>query len=141
MKEGVLQLLCPAQKHLVPVLGKRSGYEWQNYSKKEACSQLGYGWVCGDDDSSNFCDDKKSSSSSSTSIPPIELLPECASYIRIKLVETMEAGDHLAVLCEVTGTGSWDPEKQRVVASIESPSALDHNTALYTGQLRKEGIL
>lgn len=42
---GVLQLLSPEQKNLVPLLGKRSGYEEGGYSKRNACQEVGYGWV------------------------------------------------------------------------------------------------
>ena len=41
---GVLQLLSPAQKHLVPLLGKRSGYE-DGYSKETECEKAGYRWT------------------------------------------------------------------------------------------------
>jgi hypothetical protein len=45
-KVGVLQLLTPSQKHLVPVLGKRSGYE-KDFPKKEECRSIGYDWLKG----------------------------------------------------------------------------------------------
>lgn len=43
---GVLQLLTPAQKHLVPILGKRSGYE-KGFSKRIECQKLGFEWIKG----------------------------------------------------------------------------------------------
>jgi len=47
---GVLQLLTPTMQDLVPILGKRSGYE-EGYSKREECGKVGYEWVPGDSDS------------------------------------------------------------------------------------------
>ena len=44
---GILQLLKPNQSRLVPVLGKRTGWD-KSYSKKEECArELGVdmGWV------------------------------------------------------------------------------------------------
>lgn len=64
----------------------------------------------------------------------IDLLPGCASYVQLKLLRTMEAGDHDVALCEVVSTGvSCDDDGP--------PTALDPSTALYTAQLRQEGII
>lgn len=124
---GVLQLLNPDQSSLVPVLGKRSGYE-QGYSKKDSCAKLGFPWVNAD----NF-----------VASSDLQLLPKCVSYLHLKLLSTMEAGDHVAALCEVVGTGVWNESRQAVVACTDNgaPTSLDPSTALYTGQLRQEGIL
>jgi hypothetical protein len=46
-KVGVLQLLTPSMQTVVPVLGKRSGYE-QGYSKRDECHKLGHTWIHGD---------------------------------------------------------------------------------------------
>lgn len=43
-KVGVLQLLTPSMQTVVPVLGKRSGYE-QGYSKRDECHKLGHTWI------------------------------------------------------------------------------------------------
>jgi hypothetical protein len=43
-KVAVLQLLTPELKTLVPILGKRSGYE-QGFSKRDECEALGHAWV------------------------------------------------------------------------------------------------
>lgn len=45
-KVGVLQLLTPSMQDVVPVLGKRSGYE-EGYSKRDECQKLGHGWISG----------------------------------------------------------------------------------------------
>jgi flavin reductase (DIM6/NTAB) family NADH-FMN oxidoreductase RutF len=70
------------------------------------------------------------------------LLPNCAAYIHVKLLSLIEAGDHEVALCEVVGTGFWDDTRKEVLLLEESPPfALDHDTALYTGELRRDGIL
>ena len=38
-RKGVLQLLTPSMKELVPVLGKRSGYE-EGFSKRVECDRI-----------------------------------------------------------------------------------------------------
>lgn len=52
-KVGVLQLLTPDMKHVVPLLGKRSGRE-EGYSKQEACQEIGFDWV--DSSNSSSCE-------------------------------------------------------------------------------------
>ena len=117
--EGVLQLLTPSHKHLVPLLGKRSGYE-EGYSKREACQEIGLDWVGGNE---------------------MDLLPACASYIQLKLLSTSDAGDHEIALCQVTGTGVWDGANVVQCDDATATTPLDPTTALYTAQLRDEGIL
>ena len=41
---GILQLLIPNQDKLVPILGKKTGWE-RNINKREECATLGYDWV------------------------------------------------------------------------------------------------
>lgn len=41
---GVLQLLAPSQSKLVPVLGKRTGWDGQ-YSKQAECASLDNEWT------------------------------------------------------------------------------------------------
>jgi flavin reductase (DIM6/NTAB) family NADH-FMN oxidoreductase RutF len=134
---GVLQLLAPSQKMLIPALGKRSGYE-AGYSKPDACADLGFAWVT--------CRRRNlglSSAAADHSYDRMELLPACSSYIFLKLVSTVEAGDHLVALCQVTGTGVWDEGGQTVLPVQENalPRCLDPSSALYTGQLRQDDIL
>lgn len=73
--------------------------------------------------------------------PDMDVLPKCAVYVRLKLLSVIEAGDHDVALCEVVGTGIWDETKQSIVSKEVSPAALDPTTALYTAQLRAEGII
>lgn len=131
--EGVLQLLRPAQKVLVPVLGKRSGYE-SGYSKRSECASLGFEWVPW----STSYDD-----GADAEYRVLELLPDCASYMHLKVLDTIPAGDHVVALCEVIRTSQWDEESRRIkpAAVDASSSALDATTVLYTGQLRQEGII
>jgi flavin reductase (DIM6/NTAB) family NADH-FMN oxidoreductase RutF len=124
---GVLQLLRPSQKVLVPVLGKRSGYE-QDFDKKEECSKLGFNWI-----RSSWIAGKEGL---------VDLLPDCACYIALRLKETMPAGDHLVALCEVIETGQWDPNEEEVIPRGDSSALrLDPSTVLYTAELREEGII
>jgi hypothetical protein len=165
---GVLQLLRPQQKTLVPILGKRSSYETQNkvlndnddddenrendddyyYSKKQACFELGFEWVEVPADSWYRTHSGRSRSSSSSGNSCLEILPNCAAYIELELESTLEAGDHVLVLCQVRGTWQWDPSLHRAVALDEAGTTtavttthFDHDSALYTGQLRLEGII
>ena len=76
-----------------------------------------------------------------------EVLPNCASYLQIKLKRVTDGGDHDVAICEVTGTGFWDNDKQTVLWLDENSNndgqlvALDSSSALYSGQLRQEGII
>jgi hypothetical protein len=185
---AVLQLLEPQHKHLVPILGKRSGYE-AGYSKAAACAAVPHAVV---DDSSTVdtCTDTKpvkqrkslawvtnhapptddndsnnNDNSSSTAVfaPGIALLPDCAAYIQLELLSssssssssrsnsknTLDAGDHIVALCQVTATGRWDEARQKVVPNISDDDddneplkrRLDPSAVLYTGLLRDEGII
>jgi hypothetical protein len=120
---GVLQLLVPLQKHLVGVLGKQSGKDIR-ISKSNDCAEQGYSWTR----SSLFGD--------------VNVLPGCASYIQLHVKECMEAGDHVAVLCEVVKTATWDEAgRQIIISSNDNPTALDQSTVLYSGLLRDEGLI
>ena len=132
-QRGVLQLLRPNQKHLVPVLGKHSGRE-HGFSKREECSSLGFPWC------TTAVQDETGQDRGGL---PVELLPDCALYLELEMISTVEAGDHLVVLCQVVGTGEWENSKERVKNLGETPQflTLDPSTALYTAQLRQEGII
>ena len=123
-KGGVLQLLSSHQKTLVPVLGMRSGYE-EDYHKQRECAALGYDWMLPQD------------------ATDVELLPKCATYIKLRLLSTVDAGDHAVALCEVVGTYTYDNDKESIVLVPEgsTPSPIDEEKALYTSLLRKEKII
>ena len=135
-KEGVLQLLTPQQKNLVPILGKRSGYE-KGFSKSEACQKVGTPWIDRHELTASS-DDQRGKA------PQLALLPDCAAYLHVKLESTVNAGDHLVTICELINTGVWDTKDQTVKQrspDAESVSPMDHHNVLYTGLLRQEGII
>mmetsp|Transcript_29018 Transcript_29018/g.67321 ORF Transcript_29018/g.67321 Transcript_29018/m.67321 type:complete len:119 (+) Transcript_29018:129-485(+) len=74
-------------------------------------------------------------------IRSLGLLPQCASYIRLKLLSISEAGDHEVAICQVLGTGVWDDVVGKVVVAEVPAKPLDPSLALYSGQLRSEGII
>jgi flavin reductase (DIM6/NTAB) family NADH-FMN oxidoreductase RutF len=146
---GVLQLLSSSQsslssssannsnqKYLVPVLGKRSGYDdtastGTYLSKKEESAKLGFGWI-------------RPSPGDFVCPADLELLPECCTYISLRLQQIVPAGDHVVALCEVVDTGVWDPATNSVISCanvVDAPQNFDPRSALYTGQLREEGII
>ena len=138
-KRGMLQLLQPNHKHLVPILGKRSGYE-EGFSKEEESSKLGFPWY------TDNVRDKLSSSDRTSPLSMLQetpaLLPQCPLYIELELVSLMDAGDHVVALCEVVGIGEWKESISMVVSLEETPTlSFDPKSALYTAQLRKEGII
>ena len=163
---GILQLLDQSHKSLVPLLGKRSGYE-EGYSKEQECRQAGFPWntihVEGEtlfssrtylgscNDSVETDDDRHDAAGTSSSIRIFDgtkVIPNCQSYIAVKIVETMEAGDHEMALCEVMGVGAWNDEMNCVVSIDDiiddgkGVKAKDEDSGvLYTSYLRKEGIL
>lgn len=78
----------------------------------------------------------------------LQVLPGCASYIKLKVLSVHNAGDHDVALCEVLGTAMWNDDTKKVVTRSSDDRegkptvpALDPSTALYTGQLREEGII
>ena len=178
---AVLQLLDQSQADLVPILGKRSGYEYkyeykqgqagqqgqgQGYSKEEECRKVGHAWVKTPHGSSHsFGSQSHLAKEAKEAFQGMKLLPHCQSYIQLEMVNTMEAGDHEMALCRVLGVGEWDEERNCVVdlntgnssgsvsgsasASVNDAGdviplpakAKDEESVLYTGYLRKKGIL
>ncbi len=77
-----------------------------------------------------------------------DILPECAIYIQLKLKRVTDGGDHDVAICEVVGTGIWNDSEQSVLwlkdtekNAVNQFSALDPTSALYSGQLRSQGII
>ena len=74
-----------------------------------------------------------------------DVLPNCSSYIQLRLKRVTDGGDHDVAICEVVGTGMWNRENNSIEwlseAETSSQTALDSSSALYTGQLRDEGII
>lgn len=130
-KVGVLQLLSREHKNLVPLLGKRSGYE-ENLNKEVLCRNEGFPWTS----AKNFVSDSLTKH--------LDILPGCLSYIGVQVVSAVDAGDHVVAICKVITTGTWNKRKKEVsVSKTEDapPPPIDEASALYTGYLRNEGIL
>ncbi len=72
-----------------------------------------------------------------------EVLPGCASYIQVELKRVTDGGDHDVCIVQVLKTGVWDDVKKTVLwlEGNDQQPALDASTALYSGQLRNEGII
>ena len=152
---GILQLLSPNQSNLVEVLGKKTGWD-PKVNKREECASLGNEWVsitgryvyllllivhiyAGCLLSSNHLFHR------SDDEIQFDVIPNCASYIQVKLKRVTDGGDHDVAICEVVGVGIWNKEEQAVVwqsdVNNQSTAALDHTSVLYSGQLRQEGII
>ena len=63
----------------------------------------------------------------------------------MRLKRITDGGDHDVAVCEVMGAGVRDKSKQTVQwlgeNDCQSAASLDPSTALYSGQLRSEGII
>ena len=137
----MLQLLSPSQSSLVPLLGKRSGYE-QDYSKRDACREAHYEWIPYVQQGQEEQVDIDINVDVDVDV---DVLPQCAYYVQVKLISITPAGDHDACLVEVVQTGKWNDTLNQVVRcksdDISTPQPQDPSTALYTAQLRKEGLI
>lgn len=132
-RKACLQLLTPLQKELVPVLGKRTGYD-ETFSKSAECENLDEQWI-----RTVLAWSPESS---------IDILPRCACYIGLSIVtyedssiQTMEAGDHVVALCKVESVGLWNFKHDTVDWNKQWEDGLDTQSILYTGSLREEGII
>ena len=140
-KIGILQLLDKKQCDLVPILGKRSGYEL-DYSKELECEKNGFKWGNYGITSKEIDNDDYEEEEEKL-LQSIQLLPNCQSYIKVRLLETFDAGDHEVALCQVIGVAEWD-EKDQCVVDVNTKDdiqAKDENIVLYTGYLRQQGII
>ena len=132
---GVLQLLKKDHQYLVPILGKNSG---RDIDKSSRCGEEGFPWSLADKD--------------------FQVLPGCALYVEVQCKSSdrlVDAGDHVVAICEVTRIGVWEQENEEKgipegrVKWLEHDDdtiplalgAIDESNALYSGWLRKEGIL
>lgn len=140
---GVLQLLSINQSSLVPILGKHSGHD-ESYSKQDECALAGFPWVEKDVGSflSSF-DGDDDETCDKNSFQEMHLLPECESYLKLRLLQTVEAGDHEVALCRIVDVGHWSDELRSVVSVnmeyVQKPK--DEAEVLYTAQLRRESII
>ncbi|KAL7569458.1 hypothetical protein ACA910_009641 [Epithemia clementina (nom. ined.)] len=194
-QQGVLQLLRPQHASLVPILGKRSGYDL-TFSKSQSCAKQGFAWI--DVSRSTILPPSSTSSSSSqqrsehqdllstpssspssfgesfwrsddvtsSALPYAEfhLLPECATYLHLKISSSsncdgnndmLQAGDHVVVLCDLMAVGQWNATTRQVdlvqvattttttttTTSSSSSPRWDTSNVLYTGFLREARII
>lgn len=81
----------------------------------------------------------------SDGVSQFDVLPGCATYLQVKLKRVTDGGDHDVAICEVIGTGIWDGISQTMQwlssDAEQSSPALNPSSALYSGQLRDEGII
>ena len=149
---GILQLLKFDHRKLVPILGKQSGRETD---KSTLCSEEGFPWFRASVGSNN---DEDHSDLLCAQDCDFELLPGCALYVQVEWdpsTTLVDAGDHVVAICEVTRIGVWNKNDDETLeeGEIKWNQASDDNTsffplngideshALYSGQLRTEGIL
>ena len=73
----------------------------------------------------------------------IQILPKCTLYVHIELREVIPAGDHDMCLVQVTNISKWDNDLCQALPLMDDGTimAFDSDSALYTGQLRMEGII
>ncbi|GFH55506.1 hypothetical protein CTEN210_11982 [Chaetoceros tenuissimus] len=143
-KYGILQLLNKDQKYLVQILGKSSGYDTTDLEdglnpKEGKCQEKGYAWTT---ENISFGQSLKEDEGRNA-FREIKVLPQCSSYIGLKLMNTMDAGDHVMALCAVVAVGKWD-DKQECVIDVDIDSGnngIDQEKILYSGLLREEGII
>ena len=145
-KIGILQLLSPHQSRLVPVLGKRSGLEVGGFSKQTACADLNISWRrYSDCCCSSLLESNNNLSNYNTTLwRTMDILPQCQSYVHLKLLSTLDAGDHDLALCEVLATGVWHHSTNQLSILGQDDMPMEPNdctSVLYTGQLRREGII
>ena len=164
---GVLQLLTHDHSAVVPVLGKHSGYD-DTYAKSTECNKVGFGWTFATPKAIDNEEEEEERNSYGLDYFKCNhhLLPNCASYVQLELLEEtppIDVGDHVVVMAKVLQTGVWDEETGTVLRvsstaatstgtkssnspqlprrSVLPPPPLDETTVLYTGQLRKQGII
>lgn len=154
---GILQLLTFDQRHLVPILGKNSGRE---VDKSAACRDEGFAWwSCSKTEETYAEDNREDNSNRASCNHDCEVLPGCAIYIQVEYCRSsnsiVDAGDHVVAICKVMRTGIWQPcrddeiegsilwlDKMNEGTTISlTTGAIDESNALYSGQLRREGII
>ena len=172
-QQGVLQLLRPQHAPLVPILGKHSGYDttYSKSSQCEqagmpwiscpsplsttttAPESSSFGtsfWKAGHHASeSSHGDQGHGDDLWVLPYTDFHLLPECATYLHLQLCSnnpseySLEAHDHVVLLCNVVGVGTWNAATQEIdlVGQDDEPQSWDETNVLYTGALRKAGIL
>eukprot|EP00979_Chaetoceros_neogracilis_P008866 scaffold1987_cov236-Chaetoceros_neogracile.AAC.6 len=133
-KYAILQLLDKKQKDLVPILGKRSGYDYkQGYDKQIECSERGFPWIKLDVGKTQWNADL--GEDAKKAFQEMKLLPDCQSYIQLELMDTMEAD---AAADDDSDDANNDGG---TVTSMPAKGDKNKDSVLYTGYLRKIQIL
>ncbi|VEU36843.1 unnamed protein product [Pseudo-nitzschia multistriata] len=155
---GILQLLTYDHRHLVPILGKKSG---RDIDKSVACGEEGFPWWKIPNPTPpttlSSVDETEGFDTGDGRIKGFEVLPGCALYLQVECRRSskslIDAGDHVVAICKVTRTGVWQPELGKIQwldefnggdidTAMSLPlAAIDESRALYSGRLRQEGIL
>ena len=132
---GILQLLTFEHRHLVPILGKKSG---RDIDKSVACSEEGFPWWKTSNTNTNTAATTTTTSTEEIAAADtnenenreddccrkrsvnhfnnydFEVLPGCALYLQVECCRSskslIDAGDHVVAICKVTRTGVWQPK-------------------------------
>jgi hypothetical protein len=132
-RSGILQLLRRnVHEPLIPLLGKRSGYNNPDdddgvvVSKRAACANAGLDWVTTKEDDRRDHD----------------VLPQCALYIDIEVQSVVDAGDHVVAICRARKSGTWTNDRLRWQEESGPPlPPLDAPEVMYSGWLREKKII
>ncbi|CAM9308575.1 unnamed protein product [Discosporangium mesarthrocarpum] len=91
---GVLQFLRPTQVELVPILGQNSG---KLMDKAGYCSETGFPWV-------------EVPQETLGAPVKVDVIPGCAAYMTIRMINFQPAGDHDLAVCKVMGVAGYPVE-------------------------------
>lgn len=102
-------------------------------------------------------DEEEDGSSSPGPFKEFHLLPACAMYLHLRICDRsetsssaaaatstfMNAGDHVVVLCDLVGLGTWNATTESIdlVDPLSAPILVDPSNVLDTWSLRQAGIL
>jgi hypothetical protein len=139
---------------------QEAGFPWWN--KTTTMDKKNTKKKYGNNTTGNDCTQQQLQSTCSSCID-FDLLPGCALYIQVEWQpsssQLIDAGDHVVAICEVKRTGIWKQEDKDDVGQVLwsddellndeeeamflrlRSDGLDESNALYSGRLRKEGII
>lgn len=114
-KYAILQLLSPKHDVVVKLLGGSSG---RDVNKRLACQELGFEWTSLEDTEAKL---------------PL-VLPNCAHYLLLKCIESVDGGSHDVCVCKVEKM--WQPNALKSDDDDDADSSY-----LSTRRLRQLGII